>query len=753
MYSFDVFDTLITRCTAEPKGIFMLVQELVKTSGKYEMFLADNFYELRIGAEKLARAHASTQNKQEITLHDIYEALSTAACITERQQEELEKLEIEVEYNNVLGITENINFFKELLMQEKQVVLISDMYLGEVIIRHMLEKVDPVFQKVPLYVSVDYGVTKESGGLFQIVKDKESVDYADWTHYGDSEYADMKPAVKLGINSKKLMPETIKEYEQPQSDLYHQLSIGASRYVRMTIEKSVVNEIGSSLAGPILYPYVKWVLQESIAKQINRLYFVARDGWILKQIADVIIQVERYPIKTYYIYGSRKAWRLPAYDGSLEDFDRILRWSNMSEVLCLNDLALIFRLRTEELRGFLNGDYKDKHGEQELSEVERDSLCKQLSLNVSFREYLVQKQADNRRTLIKYLQQEIDVSDDRFAFVELSGTGFTQKCLAGIIGNFYQGEIKNFYYKLDTIQENGKCIFFNFYPSWLQRSYMLELLCRAPHGQTESYIEKDEYIFPVLESLEGEQTRVYGAEQYRDAVLAYVDQMEHIYISNKLPYVAQMKILREYMNVIAEKPPERVAKYFCYMPFSSGGRQKSIVEFAPPVTKKQLRKIYFWKSVDNFRRVYQGDTLDYALLVSPEARRYKESCQIYRKKRIGRWLVEGNRYLRTRQKPGTAFFCPWVLLRGHIVIYGAGKVGQTYVRQAKQRYAKCNSLLWVDSDYARLQAEGFDLKSPEEIRNHSFDRIIVAIHNDEAKQEIGNQLLEMGVEIGKIYYA
>ncbi len=753
MYSFDVFDTLITRCTARPKGIFMLMQESVKRSGMYGIFLADNFYELRIGAEKLARAHASSQSRQEVTLDEIYEALSTISCMTEEQREELKSLEIELEYRNVLGITENINYIRKLVSQGEHIVLISDMYLGESIIRHMLEQVDSVFKKIPIYVSSDYGVTKETGGLFRIVKDKERVDYTDWIHFGDSEYADVRPAVKLGIKSMKLMPEAIKEYEQPQSDLYHQLSIGASRYVRMTGEKSVVSEVGSSLAGPILYPYVKWVLQESVAKEINRLYFIARDGWILQQIADVIIQAERYPIQTHYIYGSRKAWRLPSYDGSQADFDRVLRWSNMSEVLCLNDLAIIFRLGTDELRPFLSGEYKGRSGEQELTGVERESLCRQLSVNVSFRNFLVEKQKENRRILIKYLQQEMDVSDDKFAFVELSGTGFTQKCLAGIIGDFYQGEIKNFYFKMDSIQENGQCKFINFYPSSLQRSYMLELFCRAPHGQTESYVEKDGCVLPVLESSEGEQTRLYGLERYKDAVLAYVEQMEHIYGSNDLPYAVEIKIVREYMCVVAERPPKRIADYFCHMPFSSGGRQRSIIEFAPPVTKKQIRRIYFWESVDNFRRIYQGDTLDYALAVSLEAMRYKEKCQAYRKKRIGRWLVEGTRYLRTRQKPGTVYFCPWKFLRGHIVIYGAGKVGQAYAKQASQRYAKCDSLLWVDSNYTRLQAEGFDIKSPEEIKNHSFDRIIVAIHNEEAKREIGKRLQEMGIEAGKVYYA
>jgi len=140
----------------------------------------------------------------------------------------------------------------------------------------------------------------------------------------------------------------LREYEQPQRDVYHQLSIGASSYIRSGLKgKNLAVEVGSSLAGPILYPYINWVIDQSINREINRLYFVARDGWILKQIADLIIKLRKYPIRTYYIYGSRKAWRLPSYDGSVKDFDRFLLWSNMNEVLCLDDLAEVFHLKLE----------------------------------------------------------------------------------------------------------------------------------------------------------------------------------------------------------------------------------------------------------------------------------------------------------------------------------------------------------------------------------------------------------------------
>ena len=39
----------------------------------------------------------------------------------------------------------------------------------------------------------------------------------------------------------------------------------------------------------------------------------------LKRIADALIEVKGYPIKTKYIYGSRKAWRIPSFVNEIDD--------------------------------------------------------------------------------------------------------------------------------------------------------------------------------------------------------------------------------------------------------------------------------------------------------------------------------------------------------------------------------------------------------------------------------------------------
>ena len=141
MYSFDVFDTLITRTTANPFGIFALMQNRMKEEKNktgLDEYVIDNFYTLRIHSEELIRKSASFQQVEEVGLQDIYKAMSVNGCLSQSQIVYLCHLEEKIEIANTVGISENIQKVKELLKSGERVVLISDMYLSEKVIRKML---------------------------------------------------------------------------------------------------------------------------------------------------------------------------------------------------------------------------------------------------------------------------------------------------------------------------------------------------------------------------------------------------------------------------------------------------------------------------------------------------------------------------------------------------------------------------------------------------------------------------------------
>ena len=66
-------------------------------------------------------------------------------------------------------------------------------------------------------------------------------------------------------------------------------------------------------AAPVLEAYVEWVLREAQRRGIRTLYFLARDGYILRQIAQDLCEAKGIDIQCRYLYCSRMALRVPSY--------------------------------------------------------------------------------------------------------------------------------------------------------------------------------------------------------------------------------------------------------------------------------------------------------------------------------------------------------------------------------------------------------------------------------------------------------
>lgn len=104
-------------------------------------------------------------------------------------------------------------------------------------------------------------------------------------------------------------------------------------------------------------------------------------------------------------------------------------------------MAKLFQITLGELRTFLPENIKNIGGEQGISRVQVDTIMKWIQENESFQNYLVESQKKSRALVIRYFQQEMQASDDKFAFVELSGTGFTQACFARMLADTKEYEL------------------------------------------------------------------------------------------------------------------------------------------------------------------------------------------------------------------------------------------------------------------------------------------------------------------------
>ena len=621
LYSFDVFDTLITRTTASPLGIFALMQERLRreqAENGLEDYLVENFYELRRHSETLARKAGFYQRKEEVTLGDIYDAMSVCGCLEAGQIEYLCRMEEELEIANVRGIPANIRRLKNLLDQGERVILVSDMYLPPEILRQMLLRVDAVLAQLPLYVSSAYGVRKTTGNLYRLVQQAEGVSFGDWVHTGDNLHQDIEVPFGLGIRVQWWKRPELTELEAELleirgGDSRLQLMIGTAlgalreaeetgpakragvtgeiRETGRSGEVSDAYEIGCRYAGPVLYSYGEWIVDQSVKKGIKRLYFIARDGYLIKRIVDIILEKEGGNIETRYIYGSRKAWRMASLSKDHYNLYQLILWSHMLKIKTLSDLAGVLHVPLEELYDYLPGVYGKKRRNESISNQELEYIIRRLFEDEVFRDFHLKKLEGERSLAVRYLTREVDMSDDEFAFVDVSGGGLTQGCLKELIKDYYQKLIRTFFFKIDRVNLVKGSVTDTFMPGFLENNLVIEMMCRAPHGQTCGYELKEGKAVPVLEKAESQGLILHGFADYEKGILDFAVKMKDV-CKEMGVRIASVRNVLSYLEYIAGRPSKQVLEYFASMPSNETGRGTEAVEYAPRLTAEEIRQLF-----------------------------------------------------------------------------------------------------------------------------------------------------------------
>ena len=154
IYSFDIFDTLVTRRVATPAGIFAIMQEQLKKEKNIPVFLQQNFFRIRKEAEEFARYSSfQEQHTNEISIDDIYNIIRINYNLTEDITEYIKNLEIETELKNLVAVDKNVELLKKAQEEGARVILISDMYYGAKTLKYILTHVNNVFQDITIFFS------------------------------------------------------------------------------------------------------------------------------------------------------------------------------------------------------------------------------------------------------------------------------------------------------------------------------------------------------------------------------------------------------------------------------------------------------------------------------------------------------------------------------------------------------------------------------------------------------------------------
>ena len=506
LYSFDVFDTLFSRKVLEPEGVFYYVREKMQQKGGVPPALVHYYPSIRHTAEFNVREYyRKTQEIRgsdhiEIQFDEIFVRLADVYNLSEEQIACLKQWELECELDNVIPLTAQIDKVKELKAAGNTVVLISDMYLPKSFVQQMLEKADPFLLTLPLFLSSEYGVQKTTQKLFfEVYKTFEPYyDFGKWIHTGDSENADQRAPRKFGIYTRQVdKPEFGDLQEQMTEKLssYDSFLVSALQSRMLAENHQEKDRFVINYVSLCMVPYVDWAIRDAMKHGYQTLYFISRDGHPLKRIADAIIAERKLPLKTKYIYASRRAWRIPSfihevdpgfYQGhgnftSVESKDKLLRAMDLNEEI-FHDFFPTIDL--DEV------DYKDKKQVQNLVEI--------FKISQEYNAYLLKKGAEERVLAGGYLRQEIPL-DEKFAVVEYWGRGYTQDCMLRLWQDIAGEEAEvPFYYCRSILPTEGKSIRYNFVTNNSSLFFMESIFANMPYKSVESYRRVNGRIEPVI---------------------------------------------------------------------------------------------------------------------------------------------------------------------------------------------------------------------------------------------------------------
>ena len=271
---------------------------------------------------------------------------------------------------------------------------------------------------------------------------------------------------------------------------------------------SDMNQVSFSHMGQALLDYVCWILHEAQKKGISRLYFLARDGYLLYKIADRICKKASVPIECKYLYCSRMALRLPSYH---------LIGDEAYDVLLLgcyhptpHSLLARLNLDLSQRKAIYNAlGCPDLQEDRELTNNEFLYFTEQLRKCPYYQMNMQQKSKEAYPSTIGYLKQEGLLDQSQIAIVDSGWSGSIQRSLRQLLESAgFHGSMVGFYFGIFRFQRrepaDGEYHCWYFSPSANMLNQLLfsnnvfECLLSAPHGMTLGYRKDGTEYSPIL---------------------------------------------------------------------------------------------------------------------------------------------------------------------------------------------------------------------------------------------------------------
>lgn len=538
LHTFDVFDTLITRCVWRPEDLFLLVGQRLVEAGLIPADAAA-FARARIAAEAALRARPGVE---EVTLGAIHRALAPAFGWTDAAAEIAAAIEIATEDAAIRPIAQNAARLAQLQQADEPVALLSDTYLDRTSLLRLLRKAGVAVPAERVFASAEHDATKRSGRLFGLASTALGIPLWQIAHRGDHPAADFAVPRRLGIAAERCDAAQPNRHETTlhaagaaHAPVLRSLLAGSARAARLSADPASAHErtlwrVGAAVAGPLLAGFVLWTLQQAQARGARHVHFVARDGQILLRIAETLRPCLGLDIACRYLLGSRQAWHLP----TLQRLDEAsLAWLTRDAAR----ESVVSVLARAEIDPHAIAAPLARHGLIEAVLHDRPAPPARLAALLADPEVtaLVLKAAARRRAAaLGYLAQEGLLGADDVLMVDLGWHGRLQHSLQTLLtlgAAGAQPRLAGLYLALrsrpDGFAPDAMGSFLTA-PAALHglNPVLLELFCAADHGSVRGYVRTPDGRFDAeLAAPRDERVLAWGLAALQGGVLAFAREL------------------------------------------------------------------------------------------------------------------------------------------------------------------------------------------------------------------------------------
>jgi len=516
--SFDVFDTVLTRKVGEPQAAFLLVGRRAVAQGLIECS-AHAFAKTRHAAEVRAFSNAGGLDSS-VNLDDIYCEVANALHLSPDEASRLVALELAIESEILVPIPVGVDRVAYERSLGRQIIFVSDMYLPSSFIAYQLKRFGIREPDEHVFVSNELRRSKSTGSIWSPVLEAIGAEPSTVLHIGDNEKSDGRLARRAGLSVELVDERTLNRYERglethrDDTDGLSSAIAGASRLARlMPVESKyqAIADVAAGVVAPFAIGNLLWTLDVAKREGLKKLFFVARDGQVLCDVARELAPKVGYEGELIYTYGSRQAWTLASLtDNHTEAFDAMVANGQDLDV-SLRSALRRFMIEPEHLSSTLEDNGFDVatwdaplgcDGAERLRCILRDDAVAA--------EHVMRQAKLSRELVLGYLETVGAITSEPIGFVDL-GTGATLfNALSVILESVGQAPPRGFYFGLRShVPDSGFGRPLTYVRNEEERlGYLrtpglltlVELACTADHGSVVGYEDRDGTVHPIFAS-------------------------------------------------------------------------------------------------------------------------------------------------------------------------------------------------------------------------------------------------------------